>query len=468
MYSSINVMDVPGEEFLMIQANAGKIPLKDKSVHCVVTSPPYFGLRKYEGGEAQIGLEPTPDEYVTAIVAVFREVRRILRDDGICWLVLGDSYNSGSGSGNQSGILRYQEKHTYAEGKQHQEIKKYPTKTWGLKPKDQLFIPHRVAMALQADGWYLRFAIPWLKANPMPESVQDRPGTSHEYVFLLTKKPKYFYDHYAVRVSSSPDSHGGGIPGTHRYSAKAGRNDSGDMGKLSPDGQRNWRSIDSFFDSLDAYISHLQQVRDNGGMMLDEIGDPAALLINTVPSGEDHYAAYPPKLIEPMIKASTSEHGVCSECGSQYIRVVEKERSPIVDTTSPKDVAREAMGLQGSKTGLQQAGWRKRSLATSKTVGWQPSCNCGHENVVPATVFDPFLGSGTTSIVAKNLGRRAVGLDLSYEYCQMARRRMAVDFNEGETIPDKVVAEDDLTPMELLIRDTTKTRESNQTRTELA
>jgi DNA modification methylase len=158
----------------------------------VVTSPPYFGLRDY-GIAGQIGLEPTPEGYVAAIVDVFREVRRVLRDDGTCWLNLGDSYAS-------SGAIDHREDNTTGRGGMipRSEKRTAPTPP-GLKPKDLIGIPWRVAFALQADGWYLRSDIIWHKPNPMPESVRDRPTKSHEYVFLLAKNERYYYDAGAIR-----------------------------------------------------------------------------------------------------------------------------------------------------------------------------------------------------------------------------------------------------------------------------
>lgn len=162
--------------------------LPDKSVQCCVTSPPYFGLRNYNHPD-QIGLEQTPDEYVLHLVEVFREVRRALRDDGTVWLNLGDSY-SGSGKGGQSESKR---------SKNWQPGYANHGKTYGLKNKDLIGIPWRVAFALQADGWYLRQDIIWSKSNPMPESVKDRCTKAHEYVFLLSKNAKYYYDADAVK-----------------------------------------------------------------------------------------------------------------------------------------------------------------------------------------------------------------------------------------------------------------------------
>jgi len=169
--------------------------LEAKSIQCCVTSPPYYGLRDY-GCAGQIGLESTPEAYVEKIVAVFREVKRVLRDDGVLWLNLGDSYcatTKGSGGHN--------EKQDSNKGAWFNDRKwNIPT---GLKPKDLIGIPWRVAFALQADGWYLRQDIIWSKPNPMPESVTDRCTKSHEYIFLLTKSARYFYDAEAVKEPNS-------------------------------------------------------------------------------------------------------------------------------------------------------------------------------------------------------------------------------------------------------------------------
>src|SRR5574343_1727666 len=163
--------------------------MPDQSVNCCVTSPPYFGLRDY-GHDGQIGLEPTPDKFVAALLAVFREVRRVLRDDGTLWLNLGDSYASHAGGG---------------KGKNGQladpsvvQARRGGVAVGGLKQKDLIGIPWRVAFALQADGWYLRQDIIWHKPNPMPESVRDRCTKAHEYIFLLSKSERYYYDHEAI------------------------------------------------------------------------------------------------------------------------------------------------------------------------------------------------------------------------------------------------------------------------------
>jgi DNA modification methylase len=174
--------------------------LPAESVQCCVSSPPYWGLRDY-GHDGQLGLEPTPDAYVASMVAVFREVRRVLRPDGTLWLNLGDSYASTtSGTGARGGSFA-------AERSQWQGAASRRDLPMGCKPKDLVGIPWRVAFALQADGWYLRSDIIWAKPNPMPESVTDRPTKSHEYLFLLSRSERYYYDAGAIAepVSGDPD-----------------------------------------------------------------------------------------------------------------------------------------------------------------------------------------------------------------------------------------------------------------------
>ncbi len=160
-------------------------------VHCCVTSPPYWGLRDY-GVKGQIGLEKSPEAFARKIVEVFREVRRVLRDDGTLWLNMGDSYSNGNRSTYKSGA---------SSNKSHQvqDDQPRPKTPHGLKEKDLVGLPWRVAFALQEDGWYLRSDIIWSKPNPMPESVTDRPTKAHEYVFLMSKRSSYYYDAEAIK-----------------------------------------------------------------------------------------------------------------------------------------------------------------------------------------------------------------------------------------------------------------------------
>ncbi len=256
----------------LIQADARYLPLKDGCVQCVVTSPPYFGLRNY-GHAGQIGLESSPDAYVTALVAVFRDVRRTLKDDGVCWLNLGDSYNSGTQFNHHSGGLSGGAR--YSEGARGDWPGHRPMID-RLKPKDLLGIPWRVAFALRADGWYLRSDIIWSKPNPMPESVTDRPTKAHEYLFLLTKSAKYYYDADAIaEVSAYAGEQAGVCRGTKRRAHAMGREPSGNekpgANWIQPE-TRNKRSVWE---------------------------------IATMPYAGAHFAPMPEKLVEPCILAGS-------------------------------------------------------------------------------------------------------------------------------------------------------------------
>lgn len=245
--------------------------LSSGSVQTCVTSPPYFGLRDY-GHTDQIGLEETPDAYCARLVDVFREVRRALRDDGTCWLNLGDSYNSGSSGGLGGSTLGGGQQNQAASNRSNS--RKLICKTDGVKPKDLLGIPWRVAFALQADGWYLRQDIIWHKPNPMPESVTDRCTKAHEYIFLLSKSDRYFFDAEAIKELAVK-----GAAGSTFYRGKTA---SHQMSRASEserieDGTRNRRSV---------------------------------WTVTTKPFKGAHFATFPPDLIEPCILAGSPPGGV--------------------------------------------------------------------------------------------------------------------------------------------------------------
>ena len=371
----------------LYQADARSLPIPDNSVDCVVTSPPYWGLRDYGLEEQGIGLEPTPEEYCGNMVEVFREVWRVLKPTGTLWLNLGDSY-AGSGKG-QMGDGTHAAKHGE---KQH-------TSKWtliggllagvtdGLKPKDLVGIPWRVAFALQADGWYLRSDIIWSKPNPMPESVTDRPTKAHEYVFLLTKSPRYYYDADAIREAKAES--------TVRDQ------------RTNDNGQRRERGYPG--------------ANSNGGTLLggNQGGRNRRTVweIATQPYPEAHFATYPEKLVEPCILAGTSEKGVCAICGKPWEWVVETSGGTIGQAwhDHTDDLAR---GNRDNSNGKAKDGTYK-----CEHKGWQPTCGC-NADTAPATVLDPFAGSGTTLGVAQRLGRRAIGTDLSAEYLDLAAKRL--------------------------------------------
>jgi len=387
----------------LYQSDARSIPLADQSVHCVVTSPPYFGLRVYKDNDDRgIGLESTVEDYIGNLVDVFREVRRVLRDDGVAWLNLGDSYGDGG---------------------------------------DRLGIPERVVLALQSDGWVWRDTIIWAKKSAMPESLagwrwercrvkvtaeeprkqklgamgmrdhsgetmlgaaqyQDclgcakcadndglvlrrgswRTTSSHEYIYMLTKGMGYYADGEAVKEAA-------------QY------------------GRRNWNG-DEHFKGGDLSVGHDSTTTG---------GDPASGRnrrsvwndISPEPYGGSHFATFPSDLPRICIQASTSERGVCPECGSQWARVVEHSISGRIDSNIPED------------GGVDMWIWSGRTGESSNiTLGWRPTCN--HDApAIPATVLDPFSGTGTTCRAAQKLGRRAVGVDISESYLEQAVRRLS-------------------------------------------
>lgn len=381
--------------------------LPDNSVQCVVTSPPYYGLRNY-GVPGQIGMERTPELYVARMVEVFREVRRILREDGVCWLNLGDSYNGSGGAGGD-----------YAAGGLKDGQPRYPGRNIStLKPKDLIGIPWRVAFALQANGWWLRSAAPWVKRSAMPESVTDRPTSALEYIFLLAKSQAYFYDAEAVRkpkADSTITDYRTNDNGHRRERNYPGAQTNGGTNLGGSEGNRNRRNTDWFFESLDEPL----------GLIADDDGLPLAFDVNPAAYKEAHFATFPPKLVEPCIKAGTSEHGCCPTCGAPWKRVVEREGGTNGDNLGKRpDNPRN--GIRGS--GLARPP-KEAGTATLTTTGWRPTCTCQLDpdtaTQVPCTVLDPFAGSGTTLAVALALGRNAIGIELNPEYVRLAERRLA-------------------------------------------
>jgi DNA modification methylase len=282
------------------------------SVQCCVTSPPYFALRDY-GVAGQLGLEKTPDEYIAKMVEVFREVRRVLRDDGTLWLNIGDSYSTGAGKvGNCPGGGAQGDK---AKGiAPMTQANRMPLP--GIKPKDLIGIPWQLAFALRADGWYLRSEIIWSKRSPMPESVRDRPTKAHEQVFLLTKSPRYFYDSVASAEKSADGANGSSfITGKSVH----GQHNIGLTPREDNTAIRNMRSVWRLSSEL----------------------FPGA-----------HFATYPTELVRRCLLAGTREGSV---------------------------------------------------------------------------VLDPFAGAGTTIVVARRLGLRAIGFELNPTYAEMARQRVRDD-----------------------------------------
>lgn len=355
--------------------------ISEESVQTCITSPPYWGLRDY-GMDFQIGLEQTPDEYVTEMVNVFREVWRVLRKDGTVWLNIGDSYASARDSKAIPDSLR---------GGNGTAVEKTANrnpanlKSAGLKHKDLVGIPWRVAFALQADGWYLRQDIIWAKPNPMPESVTDRCTKSHEYVFLLTKSQKYYFDNEAIREPAQNW-------GTRDRSEMRGGTDDPLLKHYGLNGKEDEENP-------------LRNKRD-------------VWTINTKPFKGAHFAVMPEALVEPSVLAGTPLGGCCSQCRTPYQRQMElgeiSERSTRVNTLNVIPGRDKPSRLQSTNM----------ETIPKKTIGWIQSCDCEESESQPSLVLDPFTGSGTVGVVAMNNNCNFIGIELNPEYAKIAEKRI--------------------------------------------
>jgi DNA modification methylase len=457
--------------------------MNPKSVHCVVTSPPYWGMRDYgtgewEGGDeecnhqappsggtkastlnakrdengflsderksqpnnsqykgvckkcgakrvdTQIGAEPLHDClgwarrdepcdqcFVCSLRKVFRALHRVLRDDGTIFLNLGDSYvSSPKGNPGVRGNINGGKRDTI-EADAGATMDKTQC---GLPSGNLCGVPWRVALALQADGWILRSDMPWVKRATMPESVKNRPAKALEYVFMLAKKQGYFCDMEAIKKSgkggwssasflpdSAKDAANNGIP-----TAATGASRSNRSTDLVEEGTgRNFRNADLWFESVSPPHS------------LVGVGDEiVGIDCPTGNYGGAHFAVFSRKFVEPFVKCGTSEKGCCANCGAPWKRIVEEtvvEKKPF-DKSARAEFDRRMDGTLGDFNG--QKGLRDGyEIKETKTVGWQPGCDCGAA-IVPCTVLDPFAGSATTQVVALSLGRRSIGIDLSLDY----------------------------------------------------
>lgn len=345
--------------------------LEAKSIQTCVTSPPYFGLRDY-GVDGQIGLEPTVQEYVSEMVAVFREVKRVLKDDGTLWLNLGDSY-SGSGKGGQSEEKRSKnfqpvypktgETARIAANTKFAGEKRTPT---NFKPKDLIGIPWRVAFALQEDGWYLRQDIIWSKPNPMPESVADRCTKSHEYIFLLSKMPRYFYDHEAIKEPLKDAS-----------IARLMQDVENQQGSERAVGKTN---------------GNMKAVARIGG---NKFGDNADVHHRTA-SGKE----WNPKQAGGGSKVS-GHSGYFAADGSPLCGLTANKKSVWTVTTK---------------------GYKDAHFATFPEKLIEPCVLAGSRE--GDTVLDPFNGAGTTGLVAIKNKRNYIGIELNPDYVKLTEKRL--------------------------------------------
>jgi DNA modification methylase len=419
--------------------------MEDESVHCVITSVPYYGLRSY-GTEPQIwggrpdcqhvwkplgkrggpaakqginshlrgrsvpeqqtkaahadlgaccerclawrgehGQEPTFDLWLQHEVLIFRAIRRVIRKDACVFVNCGDAYAT-TPNGRSA-------EDTKAAGSDNRTFRDKPVSTIGgiFKAKDRLLMPHRLAIALHEDGWWVRDEIVWHKLNSMPSSAKDRTCPSHEFMFMLTKKPHYYYDYVAIQEPL----------------AEATINDRVDGDRFRPD-----RGFPSEQPSAGN-----GRLADNGMKIKRSVWS-----LPLEPFPDAHFATMPTKLITPAIEAGTSAHGVCPKCGAPWERVTESKFVPQPDVSAERGIK----GADGQKPMDETSGWDGFPRGTTQhvTTGWQPTCKHAHLKPVPATILDPFGGSGTTGLVADMLGRDAILIELNPTYAQMARKRI--------------------------------------------
>jgi DNA modification methylase len=490
--------------------------LPDDHFDCVVTSPPYWGLRDY-GVAGQIGMERTLSEHIAVMVDVFREVRRSLKPTGVCWINYGDCYATApngrsavdtKAKGNDDRTFRdkpfstvgaiYQPDHeagdrrgtggnkgsggqashsgriVAAGGKRlsaGEDRTDVDVGGWGsrddglrwrgggyLKAKDLCMVPERLFIALQDDGWWVRSKLPWIKRNGMPESINDRPANSLEQVALLTKSERYWYDADAVRKPASPSTNstrvaqnveaqagsarangGAKTNGTMKavvrkpgVTPKSAGEETNIRAKASwhesvagpPLNDRNFRNTDLFFSSIEIPF----------GLISDADGTPLAIDANPQGFSEAHFATFPQALIEPLIRAGSSEAGICPHCALPWSRETEKT-AMVIKKTARNDERGTRTGTSGTMV----------SPARSVTVGWAPSCDCPEHDPIPARVLDPFGGSGTTSLVSARLGRHSTFIELNPEYATLARARIEAAFmgkHEGQRHMAKQLGKD--------------------------
>lgn len=408
--------------------------LPNNFFHTVITSPPYWGLRDYGTGkwiggdpncshiagksrndadrefgtketltvqyrdvckdcgavreDNQIGMEPSPEEYVGKIVRTFQEVKRVLRPDGTLWLNLGDSYSSGGRTSTTNQSVR---------GDKDYGVTRPPV-SGSIKPKDLVGIPWRVALALQEDGWYLRQDIIWHKPNPMPESVKDRCTKAHEYIFLLTKSEQYYYDNEAIKedckqstIDRNNYKFNGAFKGQFLGTPNEKRWQDGrpiENPNFSSDGKSNKRSV---------------------------------WTVPVKPYNEAHFAVFPTSLIEPALLAGCPPK-ICSECGTPY------ERDMVTVEVPDRETRDNMVGVIPKRDKTSRMNSKNMESLVQEDRGFTKNCSCSGSQTSAGRVLDPFGGSGTTALVADRNGRDATIIELNEKYVDIAETRLG-----GET-----------------------------------
>lgn len=452
-------------------------------VHTIITSPPYWGQRNY-GVDGQLGLEKTPEEHIEKLVMGFRELRRILRDDGILWLNYGDKYaNSGSGSGQDNSHPSDGGACSGFRDSRYLNQRNPSSLGSGLSQGNLIGLAWRLALALQADGWVLRSDVIWAKAisfndkysgSTMPESVNGtrwercrvkkkewdgskaknkdefgnrntecyrehlqaeykdcpgcpkceandglvlrrgswRPTRAHEYLFQFVKQVPYYADMEAVREDCVSGDNNIRDRTEQKLNTTPGQSPHGNLCQ-NDYVSRNLRDVWTIEDCdlLEQFFMWKSQHDDN----LKNVWT-----INPQSYKKAHYATFPEKLVEPCIKVSTSQKGICPKCGSQWARIIETTGGTIGAswTDHSDDIGKGKSGCKhdGGGFGTKQA--KEGDPYKRQTLGWKPTCGCGCAETVPAIVYDPFMGSGTVAATAARMGRNYLGSELSKDYLE--------------------------------------------------
>lgn len=357
-------------------------------------------------------MEENPFDYIDKLVAVFEEVKRVLHPTGIAWVNLGDGFaNSGMGDNPK------ESKHQKQATNQGSLIKSRKTPT-GFKPKDMLGIPFRVAFVLQDAGWYLRSIAPWLKRSSMPESVQDRPTSSVEYILLLAKNQQYFYDNEAIKVPLLESSKVRGKYSLNKKSSGFLKDKSTGSGYEKC--RKGMTMEEAFFDTSGRTRRNSDWFFESFQGLYQEEDVPLAFIVNPECFPAAHFAVYPTKLVTPCVLAGTSQKGCCPKCKAPWKRILKKTK---YNPPTVEDGERFVDETRGDKT-RKLSGQDYNKQASTKTIGWEPSCNCNTGEPVPCVVLDPFSGAGTTGVVAQRHGRRFIGIELNPDYVAMSEKRI--------------------------------------------
>ncbi|AAM88756.1 DNA methyltransferase [Natrialba phage PhiCh1] len=422
--------------------------LPESSVHCVVTSPPYFGHRDY-GVDGQIGLEDSLDEFIESLVDVASEIRRVLRDDGSWWLNLGDSFAGSGGAGGQWGQNEHGSATRLADAG---DAYNGPLNTSNIRRKSKMLVPHRVAIALENAGWIIRADAVWTKPNGMPSSAHDRLNEKKEFVFHLVPEPHYWFNLDAIREPHSEAS-----------LERAGRHDQAKRG----------------YPSNDHSLEPSRFCHPNGK-------NPGDIFeINAAQFSDAHFAVFPEELCKDPIKSSCPEK-VCAECGTPHEQLTEEidpwnvespDREQLrraIEVYKASDLTEDhleavraygfadaAAGKNQNRSGLNdervqqlaseakdvlEGYFREFTTTYERHIGWEAACDCETDETNPGIVLDPFAGAGTTCLVAKRFGRRFIGVDLNPEFVAMAQQRIGLDVDD----PDLLLDEDETSLREFI------------------